>query len=246
MVSPENTEHPVIILVNPQMGENIGAAARSMLNFGLRQMRIVNPRDGWPNHKAEEMAKGALTVIEDAEIYPTLTEALHGVHRAYATTARSRRMNKPCVDARECGQEIESYRHIGQRSALVFGPERSGLENDHISLCDTVVSIPVSDAYPSLNLAQAVAITCYEWQMSAPHKPFHIQEKDTPATRDEVAALSEHLERELDASGFFKVAEKRPKMVQNLRSMLVRAEFTSQDISTLHGMIHGLNGRIKH
>ena len=155
-------QKPTIILVAPQLGENIGSAARVMLNFGCKDLRIVNPRDGWPNPKAVDMSKGAKQVIYDAKIFNSLADACHDIKYLYATTARPRDMVKKVFTPKKCVQKIVEASKSGDKSAIMFGPERTGLNNDYITLADAIVSIPVSDEYASLNLAQAVSVLCYE------------------------------------------------------------------------------------
>lgn len=233
---------PAVVLVAPQMGENIGAAARSMLNFGLTDLRIVNPRDGWPNPKAVDMSKGAKEVIKNAQVFDTLEEALHDVQCVYASTARIRDMVKPMLSPRKCAEKLQQAYGRGEKTALLFGPERMGLNNDDIALSDAIVVVPVSELYPSLNLAQAVAVLCYEWFCMANDT---VEESvdlgdSRVANRKEVADMFEHLEFELDASDFFRVAEKRPKMIRNIRNIFVRAGLTDQDVRTLRGIIRSL------
>ncbi len=233
---------PAIILISPQMGENIGAAARVMLNFGITDLRIINPRDGWPNPKAVDMAKGAKKVIEDAKIFTSLAEATTDIHRLYATSARTRYMIKPVITSRKCIEEINNNAAKGSKSAIMFGPERTGLENDDITLADAITYIPVGPEYTSLNLAQAVSIMCYEWFSSNDETPPVSLDLGTskPATKDEIAKMFEHLESELDKTEFFKVADKRPKMVRNIRNLFMRADLTDQDVRTVRGIIKSL------
>ncbi|PIR39644.1 MAG: rRNA methyltransferase [Alphaproteobacteria bacterium CG11_big_fil_rev_8_21_14_0_20_39_49] len=233
------SDNPVIILIAPQLGENIGAAARSMLNFGLTDLRIVNPRDGWPNPKAVDMAKGAKEVIKKARIFTSLKDATHDITRLYATTARTRDMVKKVYDARETAANM--IQNNG-KSAIMFGPERSGLNNDDITLADAVSIIPVAPIYTSLNLAQAVNIMCYEWFMATSERSDAENANDNQglATKEEVADLFEHLESELDKTDFFRVEHKRPKMVRNIRNIFSRNDLTEQEVRTLRGIIKSL------
>lgn len=233
---------PIVVLVSPQMGENIGACARAMLNFGVTQLRIVNPRDGWPNPKALEMAKGAKHVVENAHIAPTLPEALQDVHYVYGSSARLRDMVKPVLSPEEYVEAAYSHITQGAKVALLFGPEKTGLTNDDMALCDAVVMVPVSPVYPSLNLAQAVAVLSYEWfRRGQDSNSKNIDEPIAlPATQAQLHGLFEHLEHELDVVNFWRVEEKRAKMVHNLRNMLVRANLTDQDVRTLRGIIKSL------
>ena len=232
---------PAIILVRPQLGENIGACARIMCNFNVEDLRIVSPRDGWPNEKALEMAKHASHIIEHATIYDTLQDALHDIHLLYATTVRPRYMVKPVMTPKKAIETI--YAHPDTKSALLFGPERSGLSNDEITLANAIITIPVGSQYASLNLAQAVAILTYEYfafttSSSDDTLPLGISQL---ATRSELAGLLEHLEKALDQTGFFYVPEKREHMVRNIRNIFSRSPLTDQDIRTLHGIIRSLS-----
>lgn len=219
-----------IILHSPQMGENIGAAARAMLNFGCEDLRIISPRDGWPNEKALDMAAHAKQVVENAKIFATTEEAITDLDFVYATTARNRDMDKPTV----APAQIE----LVGKTGILFGPERSGLENKDISLADKIISIPVSDKCPSLNLAQAVGIVCYELFK----KPLQIAKREL-ASKQEFVSMVAHLEQLLDERGFFQVAEKKPNMLQNIQNMLMRAEFSPQEVRTMRGIIRSLSER---
>jgi tRNA/rRNA methyltransferase len=224
------------------MGENIGAAARVMLNFGVTDLRIVNPRDGWPNPKAIDMAKSARQVIDNAQIFSSLAEAAHDIHKLYATTARPRDMVKTVVTPRKCAEEIHQHSQNDEKSAIMFGPEQSGLDNDDIVFSDAIVTIPVAPLYTSLNLAQAVSILCYEWFAANDTTPIKKLElgKYGAATKEDINSLFEHLEQELDNSGFFSTPDKRPKMVRNIRNIFIRANLTEQDTRTLRGLIKSL------
>ena len=235
---------PAIILVEPQLGENIGMVARAMANFGLSRLRIVNPRDGWPNPEAKATSSGAVHILEAAEIYETLADALHDVSRAYATTARQHALDKPVLTPVMAAREVLSQ---GQESAAyVFGRERWGLVGDEVALCTGVVTIPVDPAFASLNLAQAVLLLSYEWRRQALSNdawtPFGERERDT-ARGETLLGLFEHLERALDGADFFRPPEKRPHMVRNLRTMLLRADLSEQEARTLRGVVAALEGR---
>jgi tRNA/rRNA methyltransferase len=236
------TSGPVIVLVRPQLGENIGAAARAMLNFGLVRMRLVAPRDGWPDPKAEAMASGATEVIDRAKIFETAEAAIADLRFVMATTARDRAVLKPVRAPREAAAELSARSAAGYDIGILFGAERSGLTNEEIALADEVLTIPANPAFSSLNLAQAVLLMGYEW--------FAAQEgagarRDAwpgaePATRDDLLRLFEHLEEALDRSGFLYPPEKRPSMVLNLRALLHRAQLTDQEVRTLRGVIGAL------
>jgi tRNA/rRNA methyltransferase len=236
---------PSIILIAPQMGENIGSAARVMLNFGVTDLRIVNPRDGWPNPKAVDMAKSARQVIDNARIFTSLKDASFDIHRIYAATARPRDMVKTVITPRKCAEEVHKNSNNGEKCALMFGPEQSGLDNDDIVLADAIVTIPVAPLYTSLNLAQAVSILCYEWFSENDATPKETLElgKYGSASKQDIAAMFESLEQELDKSDFFKVADKRPKMVRNIRNIFIRANLTDQDVRTIRGLIKSLTKR---
>lgn len=228
------TSSITFILTNPQMGENIGAAARIMANFGFNQLRLVAPRDGWPNPKAEAMASGATHILEKAESYDSLEEALSGIHHSYALTARSRGADKHYYRP----EELPALLIPERQHALIFGCERSGLSNDDVSLCDHIITIPTTDS-SSINLAQSVAIMAYE--CSKAHA-FHIAEtsKVEKATHDELLHLVNHLESALEEHHYFKAQEKKPGMIRNIRSLFKRQNLTSQDVRTLRGIIRVL------
>lgn len=233
---------PAIILVKPQMGENIGAAARVMKNFGLTGLRVVAPRDGWPNEAAISMSAGAKDIIEAATLYDTTAEALHDVQYILAATARPRDLVKDVVTPRKAGELLAGKAKAAIKPALLFGAERSGLENDDIVLTDAIVSIPINPEYPSLNLAQSIAVLCYEWFAHIDDTP-PVQEataENAMASREEVVGFFEHLEAELDKVNFFRVPDKRPKMVHNLRNIFTRAELTEQEVRTLRGLVRSL------
>lgn len=236
------TIHPVIVLVEPQLGENIGATARAMGNFGLSELRIVNPRDGWPNPQAEAMAAHAAGIIRDAKIYPSVEEAIGDLHYLYAATARDRYMAKAVIEPRRMVEHVRQHTAEGSKSAIMFGPERTGLTNEAITLANACVTIPVHPDCQSINLAQSVAILSYEWYAST------VVEKQTggpvspPATNDEVMGLFYHLEEVLDNKDFFKVPEKKQGMIRNIRNIFKRIHSLSgQDIRTLRGIIRCLS-----
>lgn len=234
---------PVVILVRPQMGENIGAAARAMLNCGLTELRLVAPRDGWPNAKARTSASGADSVIDGASVFGDLREAVADLQRVYATTARSRDAQQRVLTARQAAAEIHAA--AGRRCGVIFGPERTGLTNDDVAFADTVITVPLNPAYASLNLGQAVLLVAYEWSQLVfqPEAAEIVDDGRLPATKADMAKLFEHLERELDDSGFLRVAEKRPSMVRNIRTTLQRAQLSRQEVATFHGIIRDLSSK---
>ena len=236
---------PLVILVRPQMGENIGAAARAMLNFGLSQIRLVDPRDGWPNPRAVAMASGAAgRVLDRACIFPTLADAMHDVTYAYATTARGRDLMKPVLTPPAAMADARTRQGQGMRVAFVFGPERSGLENDDIARVNAIVTVPVNPDFPSLNLAQAVLLMGYEWsrgQLPAEPSPLARRaDSEQPATRIEIEKLADHWESRLDEAGFFFPVEKAPAMQLALRNLWARLPLTQADIGIFHGMLRQL------
>lgn len=236
---------PVIILVRPQMGENIGAAARAMLNFGLTEMRLVAPRDGWPNPRAVAMASGAAgRVLDHARIYSSLAEAMEGIDYAFATTARGRELTKPVFTPASAMEKARS--HDG-RVAIIFGPERAGLENDDVARASAIVTVPVNPDFPSLNLAQAVLLMGYEWgRETLPPEPApHLRrsEAEAPADRIEIERLADHYEDRLGEAGFFFPETKAASMRLNLRNMWSRLALTRGDVRILHGLLRQLTRR---
>jgi tRNA/rRNA methyltransferase len=226
-----------IILLNPQMGENIGAAARVMHNFALNDLRLVAPRDGWPNEKAVEMSAGAKNLINNAKIFDNVADALHDVQYAAITTARHRDMNKNVLSPKELHNKIADKNN--EKCAIIFGPERSGVTNEDISWANDIVSIEVNPEYSSLNLAQAVAVLCYECSTKSGEMINKTSAKQI-ATKDELKNFYMHLEESLDESDFFKVADKRLKMTHNIRNIFNRSDLTTQEVNILHGIIKAL------
>lgn len=229
---------PVVILVEPQLGENIGAAARVMANFGLSRLRLVAPRQAWPNPKARMMAAGADRVLDAAELFDSLPAAIADCSFVAATTARAHDQAKPVVAPEQCAKLLAPRVAAGETVALVFGRERNGLENDEVGLADCIVTFPVNPAFASLNLAQAVALVGYEWfkLASAGALPFSMPEKSRAAPKEQLFAFFASLERELERVEFFRPAEKRETMQTNLRNIFTRMQPTQQDIQTLHGV----------
>jgi tRNA/rRNA methyltransferase len=245
-------EGPAIVLVEPQLGENIGAAARAMANFGLRDLRLVAPRDGWPNEAARASAALAAPIVHGATVYGTLGDAIADLHYVAATTARSRFLAKPVLPPDEAAAAMLEREEAGWRCGILFGKERSGLENSEIAVAGIIVTVPVDPAFASLNLAQSVLIFAYEWRkLTAPHSlgrrlpdaPLGAGPRfkaSRPAERHELLGLFEHLERELDTCGFLFPPEKRETMVNNIRTMFARMEPTEQEVRTLRGIIANL------
>jgi len=241
--APDRSTPPAIILVHPQLGQNIGMAARAMLNCGLGDLRLVKPRDGWPSESALAASASATRVISEARIFETTAAAVADLQQVYATTARSRSLSKRIVTPRLAAREIVTNNGSDIASGVMFGPEASGLENDDIALADTVLSVPVNPECPSLNLAQAVFAVGYEWFQALDETPpeiVSIPKETRPANKQELVGLFEHLERELDACGFLRVEERRPIMTRNLRNMFQRASMSEQEVRTFRGVIKHL------
>jgi len=233
---------PAVILTQPQMPENIGAAARVMANFGLSDLRLVSPRHGWPQERAWASASGADWPLNAARVFDTVAEAIADLRLVFATTARPRELRLPVITPRDAAAQLSQASNQGLATGLVFGGERAGLETADIALCQAVVTIPIDPLFKSLNLAQAVAINAYEWRLTvADAPPPAFRDAEPPADRAAMHGLFEHLERELEAAGFFHPPEKTPSMVQNLRSALSRAEFSDQEVRTWRGVITALS-----
>ena len=230
---------PVVVLVEPQLGENIGAAARAMANFGLSRLRLVAPRQSWPNAKARMMAAGADRVLDAAKLYDSLPAAIADCSFVFAATARAHDQAKPVVGAAEAAALMAPRVAAGKSVAVVFGRERNGLENDEVALADRILTLPVNPAFASLNLAQAVVIVGYEWfKLAGGGKlPFAMPEKSAPAPKQQLLAFFSSLERELEKVEFFRPPDKRETMQINLRNIFTRMQPTQQDIQTLHGVI---------
>lgn len=233
---------PVMVLVEPQMGENIGAAARAMWNFGLRAMRVVAPRDGWPNERAVAMASGAGGVLDDAMLHETTAEAVADCHFVLATTARPREMAKRVLTPERAMAEARARIGAGERVAVLYGRERTGLENDDVVRANAVVTVPVNPAFGSLNLAQCVLLISYEWRRLIDETPREVMAtgRTRLAVRGDVERMLDHLAGELDRVGFFHPPEKRPAMEANLRNLFHRAPLTDADVRTLWGVIRTL------
>ena len=233
---------PAIILSEPQLGENIGACARAMANFGLTDLRLVKPRDGWPNPKAEAMAVGASVLIERATVHESVRAAIGGLKLVYAATARDRAMSKPVLTPDEAARRLREAGGRGVETGLLFGNERAGLTNDEVALADAIVTIPTDPGFSSINLGQAALILAYEWFKAGAATPAERIDHGAsfPAPREELFLLFEHLEQELEKSGFLYPPGNRPSMVRNLRSILHRAGLTDQEVRTLRGAIVAL------
>ncbi|MEM7242196.1 MAG: RNA methyltransferase [Pseudomonadota bacterium] len=241
----EHRQGPTIILVGPQMGENIGASARAIWNFGLDRMRLVNPRDGWPNPAAQATASGAAAVMDNVQIFDTTADAISDLTYVFATTARNRDLTQRVVTPERAMQESLDLIARGEKVGILFGPERAGLDNDDIVLADALISIPVNPAFASLNLSQSVLLLAYEWMRQSAEAPAEeMQMAGTEfAEKIEIQKLVERLERDLDARGFFFPTDKAQSMKQTLRNMFSRLPMTQADIRTLHGIFRNLTTR---
>jgi tRNA/rRNA methyltransferase len=230
---------PVVILVEPQLGENIGMAARAMGNFALTRLRIVNPRDGWPNISAQRAAAGADHILSDAELFDTVEQAVADCTLLFATTARAHDQAKPVVGPQVAATEMVGQIAAGGTVGILFGRERSGLENEEVGLANRIITFPVNPGFASLNLAQAVLLIGYEWfkLATANRLPFAMPERSERASQHQIQAFFENLVRELDSVEFLRPAEKRDTMLVNLRNIFTRMDPTKQDMHTLHGVV---------
>jgi TrmH family RNA methyltransferase len=245
---PPQGESPHIVLVRPQLADNIGAVARAMANGGLFHLRLVAPRDGWPQERAFFVASGAQRILERATLHDTVRDAVADCHRVLATCPRPRHVVIPVLTPRAAAAELRRLGTDGLRHAVLFGPERAGLDNDDLACADTLVRYPLNPVHMSLNLAQAVMILAYEWWMAADATPPRTLATHATrvATKQELEAFLDRLVAELDDSGFLDNAAKRPGMVRNLRHWFQRGEVTEQELRTLHGVVTELSrGRIR-
>jgi tRNA/rRNA methyltransferase len=243
MPPPIEDAWPAVCLVRPQMGENIGAVARVLLNFGLVSLRLVAPRDRWPNPKAETVAVGADAVLRAAKVEWKLEDALADATLVLAATARPRGLEKPVWGPREAAVKLRAAIAAGERPVVMFGPEAAGMETDEIAKADAILTLPVNPAFASLNLANAVAVFAYayaEARQEADIPPWFRDSESPPATQEELEALFVHLEQELEHGRFFHPLDKAPLMKRNLRSIFLRARLTDQEARTLRGVIKAL------
>ncbi len=238
---------PVFILVRPQMGENIGAAARAMLNFGLERMRIVAPRDGWPNPKANAMASGAGRVLDVATICDDVQAAIGDCDYVFATTARGRELTKPIMTPERAMEHARALSAEGKRVGVLFGPERAGLENEDVALANAIIMVPVNPEFASLNLGQCVLLTGYEWrrQTEVIVPEVMAMGRTEFATAVEVEKLGDHFEARLGDAGFFYPESKVQGMKLNLRNMWSRLGLTRAEVQTFHGMLRQIAYRLK-
>ncbi|MEL6640162.1 MAG: RNA methyltransferase [Pseudomonadota bacterium] len=235
---PSPNPQPSFVLVRPQMGENIGAAARAMWNFGLDRMRITTPRDGWPNQKAIAMASGAGRLLDEAQMCDTTEEALADCSYVYATTARPRELTKPVFTPAHAMQDAARRIGEGEQIAVIFGPERAGLGNDDIAKANAIISVPVNPEFPSLNLAQCVLLCGYEWRnATVENTPATVSTESVWATQQEIEKLAEHYEDRMQVAGFFYPEAKAANMKINLRNLWSRMPLTRADVQMLHGVM---------
>ncbi len=230
---------PIIILVNPQMGENIGATARAMLNCGLSHLRLVSPRDGWPSEKAVSMASGAFEIMPPVQVFNTLQDAIADCQTIYATTARTRDLVKPVMTARSAGFTMHEEINAGQNVAILFGAERAGLNNDEVMMAHKLITIPLNPDFSSLNLAQSVLLVAYEWSQGV----FNAPALKTPIGKSDIATAEQfdiffnRLDTELQNSSFYRVPEMKDIISRNIRTFFNRGQPTDQEINTLHGIL---------
>jgi TrmH family RNA methyltransferase len=230
---------PIVILVRPQLADNIGACARAMANGGLFHLRLVAPRDGWPQEKAWRNSSGADRILDAAPVFGSVAEAVADLHHVFATCPRPRHIIKPVLTARGAAVELREICARDLRVGVLFGPERAGLDNDDMAAADALVRFPLNPVFMSLNLAQAVMVVAYEWWMAdEPTLPRELMTNETQvATKAELDNFLTHLVDQLDACGFLRNAPKRPGMVRNIRHLFQRGEVTEQELRTLHGIV---------
>jgi tRNA/rRNA methyltransferase len=243
-----STSAPVIVLCHPQLGENIGAAARAMANFGLGELRLVKPRDGWPNERAVAASSGASHVMEAVRVFETAGEAVADLNFVFATTARDRDLTKAVRGPVAAAATMRQVVAGGGKVGLLFGREKSGLDNDEVALADEILTLPVDPRFSSLNIAQAVLVIAYEWRKGLSESedeglPFGTPERSPPASKELVLGFFEHLESALDDAGFFRPPEKRLSMVHNLRAIFSKGQLNEQEVRTLRGVVASLERR---
>ncbi len=231
--------NPVIVLVRPQLGENIGKAARAMLNFGLTEMRLVSPRDGWPNPNAGPAASGADIVLERAHVFDSVADAVADCAHVYATTVRKRGVTKPVVTPEVAAHEVHA---APERSAFLFGPERSGLETEDVALARTILTVPINPEFGSLNLAQAVILVAYEWSKGQALAQPSLTPIDPPAPQEELEGMIGQLDDMLERANFFFPPDRVATSKRTLRTLLTKPAWSSQEVRTMRGVLSALNG----
>lgn len=239
---PMDVRKPVIVLVRPQLGENIGKAARAMLNFGLTELRLVTPRDGWPNPSAGPAAAGADEVLEHAEVFESLADAVSDCANVYATTVRKRGVTKPVVTPEQAAHEVHT---APGRSAYVFGPERSGLETEDVALARAILTVPINPEFASLNLAQAVILCAYEWSKGASLSQPTLEELLPPAPQEELEGMIGQFEKLLEPTKYFYPESRAGATRRTLRNMLTKPGWNSLEIRTMRGVLSALGGNRK-
>jgi len=236
--TPAAAPAPAIVLVRPQLGENIGKAARAMLNFGLTDLRLVTPRDGWPNPAAGPAASGADIVLERARVFDSVAEAVADCTHVYATTVRKRGLVVPVVTPEDAAQEI---RRQPESSAILFGAERSGLETDEVAIAGKILTVPINPEFRSLNLAQAVILVAYEWSKQGNVvMPTESEDREPQATQGQLEGLIGQLEQSLDAAGYFYPPDRTPATKNTIRTILTKAQWSNREVQALRGMIRTL------
>lgn len=232
-----NVQAPIIVLVRPQLGQNIGKAARAMLNFGLTELRLVSPRDGWPNPEAGPAASGADVVLEQAQVFSTTAAAIADCSAVFASTVRKRELVTPVVGPEDMAREILS---TPGRSAILFGPERSGLETEDVALAHKIVTVPINPAFGSLNLAQAVILLSYEWSRHQALAQPTLREVEPPAPHGEIDGMIGQLETALDAAGYFHPPERTQATKNTIRTIFTKTGWSSREIKAVRGMLRAL------
>jgi len=235
---PEAPPKPVIVLVRPQLGENIGKAARAMLNFGLTELRLVSPRDGWPNPDAGPAASGADRVLAEAQVYDSVGAAVADCAHVYATTVRKRGVTKPVVTPEAAARDI---RTAAGRHAILFGPERSGLATEDVALARTIITVPINPEFGSLNLAQAVILIAYEWSKGEALASPPATDLDPPADQEELDGLIDHLDRMLEATGYFFPPHRAPVTKLTIRNLLTKPSWNALEVRTLRGVLSAID-----
>jgi tRNA/rRNA methyltransferase len=230
---------PIIVLVRPQLGQNIGKAARAMLNFGLTDMRLVAPRDGWPNPEAGPAASGADVVLEQAQVFATAVDAIADCSHVFASTVRRRDLMMPVIGPEEMAVQIAAST---ERSAILFGPERSGLETEEVALADAIVTVPINPGFASLNLAQAVILLAYEWSRRSALAQPPAKEPEAPAPHGELEGLIGQLDAELNAKGYFHPPSRTQATRNTIRTIFTKAGWSSREVKAVRGMIRALVG----
>ena len=237
---PAKADKPVIVLVRPQLGENIGKAARAMLNFGLVEMRLVAPRDGWPNPSAGPAASGADVVLEKAQVFPDVASAVADCEHVYATTVRKRGVTKPVFTPEQAAKDIAT---LPGRHAILFGPERSGLETDDVAVAKAIITVPINPEFGSLNLAQAVILCAYEWSKHEALAQPTVEEELPPAPQAELDGLIDHFTRLLEPRGYFQPESRTAATARTLRNMLTKPRWNHLEVRTMRGVLSALGKR---